>query len=281
MELLQLRYFFESAKNESFSQTAEKHWVPASSVSASVKRLEKELGCQLFDRESNRIVLNENGRKFQRALGVLLEGLEDAVEDLKTPMDANATIKLLILTLRERVTDAIIEYQRLHPNICFHATFSTGEGDISSYDLIIDHDHALYPEFESRELCSFSLAFKAPKNSPLVGRTLTMKDLRNESFLTMDAESELNSVLQEGCKNADFYPNIVIRTNDSQCYKRCSQAGLGIGLWRKYDEPKNDGLAYLAVEDFHARQTMFLYFKRAQTNNQVKNFIEFLSKREF
>ena len=72
MELLQLRYFFESARNESFAKTAEKYMVPAASVSASVKRLEKELGCQLFHRTSNRILLNDSGREFQKVLTVVL-----------------------------------------------------------------------------------------------------------------------------------------------------------------------------------------------------------------
>lgn len=55
MEMLQLKYFLESAKSESFAKTAEKYMVPASSVSASVKCLEQELGCSLFDRSCNRI----------------------------------------------------------------------------------------------------------------------------------------------------------------------------------------------------------------------------------
>ena len=42
MEMLQLRYFYESAMAESISKTAQKFMVPASSVSASIKRLEKE-----------------------------------------------------------------------------------------------------------------------------------------------------------------------------------------------------------------------------------------------
>ena len=66
MELLQLRYFYETAQTESIAKTAERHLVPASSVSASIKRLEDELGFKLFDRQSNRIVLNENGKNFQR-----------------------------------------------------------------------------------------------------------------------------------------------------------------------------------------------------------------------
>ena len=55
MEFLQLKYFYESAKHESFAKTAEIYMVPTTSVSASVRRLEKELGCSLFDRSANRI----------------------------------------------------------------------------------------------------------------------------------------------------------------------------------------------------------------------------------
>ena len=64
MEFLQLKYFYESAKNQSFAKTAEKHMVPTTSVSASVKRLEKELGCPLFDRYANKIKLNREGERF-------------------------------------------------------------------------------------------------------------------------------------------------------------------------------------------------------------------------
>ena len=38
MEILQLRYFYESAKTGSFARTAEAFMVPTTSVSASVKR---------------------------------------------------------------------------------------------------------------------------------------------------------------------------------------------------------------------------------------------------
>ena len=54
MELLQLKYFYESAQTESFAKTAEKHLGPPSSVSASIKRLEDELGYKI------KIVTEEN-----------------------------------------------------------------------------------------------------------------------------------------------------------------------------------------------------------------------------
>ena len=73
MELLQLRYFYESAKNENFARTAEKYMVPASSISAAIKRLEDELGCKLFDRRINRISLNDNGKLLHNSLAVIFD----------------------------------------------------------------------------------------------------------------------------------------------------------------------------------------------------------------
>ena len=281
MELLQLRYFFESAKNENFAKTAQNHMVPTSSVSASVKRLEEELGCQLFDRASNRILLNENGRRLQGTLGAMFEELDSTVEALKSPTPPDTEIKLLILSLRERMTSAMIEYQRLHPNIRFTAMFNLANADPANYDLIVDKTVNTYTEHDHVELCSYPLCFRATKDSPLVGRELTMKDLRHERFITMEEEHEFDSTLFENCKKANFYPTIAVRTNDPIHYKYCTQAGLGISLWRKYDTPQPDGLVNLNVTNLQARQTMYLYYKRTQTNNQVKNFIEFLSTREF
>ena len=70
MEILQLKYFLDSAEHGSFSLTAKKYMVPTTSVSASVRRLEEELGYKLFDRHANKITLNENGSRLKDALVV-------------------------------------------------------------------------------------------------------------------------------------------------------------------------------------------------------------------
>ena len=55
MDLLQLKYFCDSAESQNFSQTARKYQVPPSGVSQSVKRLENELGTPLFERKNNKV----------------------------------------------------------------------------------------------------------------------------------------------------------------------------------------------------------------------------------
>lgn len=281
MELLQLRYFYESAKNGSFAKTAEEHFVPASSVSASVKRLEEELGCKLFDRQSNRIQLNEKGKKLQRACITIFDELENTIEGIKNTSSSVFEVKILILSLRERMMSAMIEYHKTHPEVRFNTVFNASDADIAQFDLIIDKDVEKYRDYKKFELCSYQLCFRAVEGSPLTGKKLTMRDLRHQPFVTMEIENELNSVLFDSCKAAGFYPNVVMQTNDQQCYKYCTQANIGISLWRKYSSKSSDRLVNLDVSDFHARQTICLYYKSAHLAPALTEFIEYLKQKEF
>lgn len=276
MELLQLRYFFESSKNENFTKTAEKYWVPTSSVSAAVKRLEEELGCRLFDRQNNRIILNENGKLLQSSLCAIFDELEYAVGTLKKPLAPSPEIKILLLSMRETATNVMIEFVKKNPHIHFHAIYDAEEQSPDNFDLIIDKDNGKYPEHEKVELASFQICFKAAQGSPLIGKELTMQDLRHQRFITMENDSDLSSALFQSCKSVGFYPNVVVKTNSPDCYKKCTQRELGISLWRKYSEPSKDGLISLNVIDFQMRQTMYLYYKKGITNQYLKEFIHFL-----
>ena len=74
-----MRYFYETAQNENIAKTAEQFMVPSSSVSASIKRLEKELGVTLFERSCNRIKLNDKGYLFAESLREIFEKFEDTL----------------------------------------------------------------------------------------------------------------------------------------------------------------------------------------------------------
>ena len=282
MELLQLRYFFESAKNESFAKTAEKYMVPASSVSASIKRLEDELGCKLFERRSNRVVLNESGMQLQNSLSAIFEDLDQTVEKIRVNKPKKTEIRVLVLAMRDHICNIMFEYQRLYPNVHFVAMFDVDNNVSADYDLIIDKDCDLYHEYKRHELGNYRICFKATEDHPLVDKELTMRDLRHERFITLEYELGLNSSLFECCKNAGFYPNIVLQTNDRQCFRQGAAAGIGIGLWLQSDlAPAPEGLVDLKVKDLHLRHTLYLYYKNNIVNEQLKDFISFLTSKEF
>ena len=280
MELLQLQYFFDTSKTENFAKTAEKYLVPPSSVSSSVKRLEDELGCKLFDRYSNRIILNDNGRLFQSYLCIIFDELNQAKARLSPTEKSGGRINALVRSLRSSTTGAMIQYRELHPNITFKTDFDLDRTDVEGYDLIIDERNDSYADMRRVELCSMRVMIRASSANPLCGRRLTMSQLCHQPFVTMGENSHFHKVLLRACKNAGFTPNVVMETNDSSCYHRCIKGGMGIGLsWAGHATPA--GTEFLQVEDFDEKQTFYAYYRQDGENSYVTDFLEFLRAREF
>ena len=280
MEILQPRYFFESAKNESFAKTAEKYMVPATSVSASVKRLEKELGCSLFSRSSNRIMLNENGKRLLQSLAVIFDELDQAVDSLTSISTDTREIRLLVRAMRDIITDHIIEYKRRHPHIAFKTVFDFEETDFENYDIIIDEKSDQYSDYESVDLYTTRLRLRAATDSPLCGKKLTLKQLTDQPFISIGHRNSMNRILIDACRQAGFTPNIVVQSNDLLCLRKCIEAGIGIGLSREYPQRKlSPTMKFLDVADFDVSQTICYYYKKQSTYGNVEHFLHFLESK--
>lgn len=277
MELLQLRYFYESAKYENFSKTAEKYRVPATSVSASVKRLEEELGCRLFDRTSNSIVLNYNGKRLRQSLQTVFSELDEVVESLSCESADTREIKMLVRAMRSNITDHIIEYGTKHPHIAFKTVFDFGETDFENYDIIIDEETDAYPEYERFKLYSINLRMKVSKDSSILGRRLTLKQLERHPFISMGEQSNMHKILMKVCEGAGFAPDIVVQSNDIRCYDRLIESGMGIGLGR--EKPQTENVGYLDVADFNEKYTVYSYYKKQAAYGNVQHFLNFLKNR--
>jgi len=280
MELLQLRYFYESAKTENFTRTAEKFQVPTTSVSASVKRLEKELGCQLFERIANRIVLNENGRLLQQALCSVFRDLDSVTETLATHNRDTREVKILVRGMRRQVTEMITEYSSQHKNIHFKTVFDYGNTDFSQFDIIIDEKKSSYTEYERIELFSMRLRLKCNKGNQLCGKALTLNRLCNQPFILMDENSNMNEILTKACKRAGFTPTISVLCNDIECYEKFLAAGMGIGIGREAADGLSGDVCDLNVTDFREHYTVYAYYSPKEYYGNVKDFIDFLKSKE-
>ena len=281
MELLQLRYFFESAKTENFAKTAERHYVPTSSVSGSVRRLEKELGCQLFERSANRLTLNQNGKRLFQSLQVAFDEIDSAVKDLTTVED-DRVIRMLVRAMRGNVTDYIIEYNRTKPQVQFQINFDNADQDFDKYDIIIDERSDIYSTYERLELCQMRLRLVVSRDSPLARRKLTMQQLSTQQFITLGEQSHMHKILLDACKKAGFRPNIAIRSNDMKYYEKLVDSGIGIGIERNNPRSmRHRNITYLDVFDFVEESVVFAYYKKESAYGNIEQFLRFLSSKDF
>ena len=280
MEILQLRYFYESAKSQNFTETAKKYMVPVSAVSSSVKRLEQELERQLFDRDSNRIRLNDNGKLLQQSLCKVFHELDDAIEKLTDETPDSREIKLLVRGMRRNITDYIIEYKTMYPDTVFQIAFEQENAEFSEYDVIIDEENAHYAEYERIELFSLQLRLKCSADAPLSGQTHSLSQLCKQPFIVMDTNGNMNRILVRACNRAGFNPKIAVVCNDIECYEKLIAYNMGIGIGRQLDSShmKSD-IVDLDVCDFKERYTIYAYYAEKEYYGKVKEFVEFIKSK--
>ena len=229
MELLQLKYFCDAAETENFSLTADKFFVPTSGVSQSIKRLEKELECELFDRKANKIKLNSNGRRFyfnvSKALKLIDTGKSELL-DLGGVL--NGDISLICLNNRSLVTAAIEEFIKKNPNVNFtiHHTLTENQ----DFDLLISDTSPF--EYESRFLLvNDQICVAMSKNHPLAKvKPFSITQLEQERFITMTKDSSIHKITLDTCREAGFDPNIVIQSDDPFYVRKYIEMGLGIAF---------------------------------------------------
>lgn len=230
MEILQLKYFKDAAQTENFSKTAQKFTVPTSAVSQSIRRLENEMGTPLFERTSNRISLNEEGRILYQAVCQMGKTLEDT-RRLFADHGGELTgeVRLQISCNRRIVSDAIRQFSRMHPKVTFVLVHGASSDD--NFDLVISDDAGLKERYDRTELICEQVAVAFAAGHPLASRaSVRVKDLAAERFVTMQAGGRLHHLTQSLCMQAGFYPKIAIQCDDPYYIRRYIEIGLGVGF---------------------------------------------------
>ena len=282
LNLLQLKYFFESAQTENFSKTAEKFMIPTSTVSAAIKRLEAEIGTPLFEREANKIRLNPSGKILADALGRAFYDVENAICEITAGMSEKPEIKLLVRAKRTWITELIIEYKTTHPKVSFRMTHDFDTTDFDNFDIVVDEFSDAYSALDHFVLRAEPLCIKASRSSPLANKKLTIKQIENEPFVMMGKASAMRRLLERLGKKHGFTPNIAMEFDDRQCLLRGVELemGLAIGSKSALAEESEERLVQLDVADFNESQIVCVYHRHISPKDiHLADFLKFLNDR--
>ena len=227
MDLLQLRYFCYAAKVQSFAEAAKHFRVPPSGISQSVKRLESELGCPLFDRSSNRIRLNESGTQFYRKAEEALSILDNAKKSLQ--FEEKSVLRVLVENNRRPVTLAVEEFSKTHPYTSFSLDYRPKEGE--TYDVVISDRAPKEGSYEALPLITEPFALAMRKDHPLAHHTsLHGELLKKERFVCMPKGHSLYDVLISFGHSHGFTPTLALESDDPDTVRHCIESGVGVGL---------------------------------------------------
>lgn len=234
MELLQLKYFVEIAKQESVTNAAQKLHVSQPSLSQTMHRLEKEVGAKLFRKEGRRLRLTPQGREFYNRISAALQEITDATNDLKeVRIRGNITIGSYLSL--EPIMPILSEFSKEYPDTTF--TFlrinNLAYVDRKGLDALFCYDQSDRLNFrEWIYIASFDRKMVLPYDHPLPppGEYLQLQDLKQDDFVSLQWDNGRLEEIFDEFTYKNLLPNVRYRTNSALFKQEILEAGLAVGF---------------------------------------------------
>ena len=236
MELRQLEYFQMASRLKNITRAAERLRVSQPNITVAIKKLEAELGIQLFDRSQKQLSLTPEGAVFLTRIELALRNIQDAVLEVNDYKQLQkGTIKIGIPPMMGAYLFPKIfsSFQRRysHLDVYLHEEGSVAireqlERDELDFGIIIIPDSSpnlqLLPMARSQVVCC------VPADSALAARkAITLQDVEEHNLIMLKEGSFLRQTMLQKMKTAGVTPNIVLESNQVVTIMGLVASGVG------------------------------------------------------
>lgn len=284
MELSTLKYFFTVAKCEHLTRAAEELHISQPALTKTIKNLEEELGVKLFYKDGRRIRLNEYGRFLQQRLEPILKELELLPASIEKLVDLSEnTITINVLAASTLITDIIIEFKKLHPDVVFRMLQKETEKE---YDILVS-TNASIPDnllnIKDRGIVEERIYVAAPKNSDLAKRDYVMlSELAGHDFIALSGSRRFRPLCDAYCQYAGFSPRVVFESDSLIAVKNLIAAGIGVSFWPEFSwgELDHHNIKLLRIEKPVCQREIIAYLKNNEKDSDIaEEFFAFLMEK--
>lgn len=287
MELTQLEQFKTIATSQTMTSAAEALHISQPALSASLKKLENELGLRLFERHKNKIILNDAGQ-------IVLNHANDILNAV-TKMKAELQEYSLKDTIVNIGFDDPGPMWYIMPNISMAYGSDAVKNELyfkqeplslllnEKYDIIVSSKPIIHPNIICQHLIEESIYLSAPANAPLANLTaIDLKKTYPSSIIHYTCkgqhETDLSSFWQEVAKltNMKVYTDYFIF---NQIIRNENVYTLTTKLVKHY---RDDGPNRILIPVIN-EETITNYYISYVKNNETKvldyiNFITYIIK---
>lgn len=222
MDLQQLKYFVEVARQKSFTKASHILLVSQPSISKLIKNLEDELKVTLLDRSERKIELTDVGRiVYEQALKILqsVEDVYSSVDELvhmeKGTIHMGLMPSIGVLLFPKILTGFKSKYPQIDIDMVQYSakqlTRKVKQGEIDLGVTVMPVDTEL---FEIIPLLSEELVVIVDNEHWLVEKeSVHLSELKHESFILLTEDYVLHDVVKRACVQSGFEPKIAFKSS--------------------------------------------------------------------
>lgn len=286
MNLLQLEYFQEVARNQSITQAARELNISQSALSIMMNKLEHEIGYPLFSKQGRNIAITPYGEKVLHYSYVLLHEMEDIQREFRELRGEENEWKITLGVIDSNyygdwILNLMEQYPQMKLNVLQLSREEIFENlRIGKLDFGLSNGAEYYEELSSQMLFSQPYQLLVQGNHPLAARgSITMEELVQEPLLSLPP-SHKNRMIDNLSQAMSFKPNIIFEGN-SDIMEEMFHAGVGSILtcahnrtqWMRqgtYQRMKNESNGYVLLDIIGASVRYEMYLVWAKNRYQSR-----------
>jgi DNA-binding transcriptional LysR family regulator len=289
MDLRQLSYFVAVAEEGQFTRAAARVSVAQPAVSAQIRRLERELGEPLFHRDQRLVRPTAAGEALlphARAALAAAERGRDTIASLRGVLHGRLRVGIAG-PVDHRLAEALGDFHRAHPAVEIAVTQGHNEpvlagvanGDFDAAVVGIGAQ-PLPPQVRARVVATEPLVLAVRRGHALSRRrSVTLAELRDHPMITLVRGSGLRTVLENGCRDAGFLPEISAEAGDLGSLVQLAAEGLGVAVLPSSATDEAD-VAVVKIGRPSMRRRTALAWNEVSTSPAGQAFLD-LAKRRF
>tara|TARA_R110002110_G_scaffold205066_4_gene416820 strand:+ start:14727 stop:15602 length:876 start_codon:yes stop_codon:yes gene_type:complete len=243
MDLRKLEIFLQVAELENFSQAAQRLHMAQPAVSIAVRKLEEELGSQLFDRSGRRVALTAEGRNLQQRAALILREIEDLKRStgaLRDLLQGELLIACPSMLATYFLPDLLSGFLAEHPGL---KSSVTQAGTTRVEQMLLDDeveigvttssDPQIAHELDLVPLVSEQMVLCVASNHPWARRRrISVRDLQDAPMVVYESGYYIRSKLDQLCARDNVTPDLRMQSNFLPLLVRMVKQGLGstVGL---------------------------------------------------
>lgn len=236
MELRQLEYFQMASRLKNITRAAERLRVSQPNITVAIKKLEAELGIQLFDRSQKQLALTPEGTVFLSRIDLALRNIQDAVLEVNDykqlqkgiikigiPPMIGAYLFPRIFSSFQRKYAHLDVYLYEEGSMTIREQLERNELD---FGIVILADAS--STLDTLPMTSSEILVCLPENHRLAREsTLTFQDFESADLIMLKEGSFLRHLVLQKFQDAGITPNIVLESNQVETIKGLVAGGVG------------------------------------------------------
>lgn len=245
MTILQVLYVLETARQSSISKAAENLFVSQPALSTQIRRLESELGCELFHREPQGVSLTAAGRAFCEDAEPVAESwkrLREGSKRLGSAVCSHIRIGIGARAMSNGLFDVVLDFFARHPDTEVTYITDIGENILGALEakqihfaidrlppepMIAHPEHFTIVELFREKQCVL-VSPKDPRIGQMDGFPFQM--LNNCAVVSGPEHSMDDEILHRLCEQHQFKVSKIHRADQIDAVMALVRSGRGVAL---------------------------------------------------